>query len=435
MIKRTALLILIAFISFLHLKLLAQTQKIGKIEFADDIDTPKDILETVADLHSGEEFTNSKLEKAIQNLKNTTVFNPVTAELKENPNEPGTVDIFFKMEKKWTIIPYILFGSGGGTTYYALGIFDTNFLNRLYTTNISFKMENNEPNFSASFVNKYTLGLPLITGISAQLENRKEIYYTSNNIINGYVSFQQTNINPYASWKFCDYFILGGGIEFQDSYNINDDLSSSEVSINQQNNIANPNSYSTIALQGRVTLGKIDYDDLTENGIILNSITNTTAGMYQGNNQGDDFTDTSNTILGFYSIKSLKNSYLAFRLGNTMTTSDNPIRQYYIGGLDKIRGFNYSQFNGKVAFYSNYEFRYTAWEGKHIALQLVPFFDLANVANTLNQVFSQESASSYGFGIRIPLKKINKIAVRLDFANTITPFKMNGVSFGLMQFF
>jgi outer membrane protein assembly factor BamA len=435
MIKKAALLIFIAIIFIPHPKVFSQTQKIGKIEFSKDIDTPYDILKTVTELQTGEEFTNSKLEKAIQNLKNTTVFNPVIAEIKENPNVPGTVDILFKMEKKWTIIPYIIFGSGGGTTYYAIGVFDTNFLNRLYTTNLSFRMENNEPNFSASFVNKYTLDLPLITGISAQLENRKEIYYTSDNQINGYLSYQQSSINPYALWKFYDYFLLGGGFDFQDSYHINGDLSSSESNTNQQNNIAAPDSFSTIALQVRFTLGKIDYDDLAENGIILNSISNTTAGMYQGNNQSDDYNDTSNTILGFYTVPSLKNSYLALRLANMITTSDNPIRQYYIGGLDKIRGFNYSQFNGKVAFYSNFEFRYTTWEGKYIALQLVPFLDLTNVGNTLNQVFSQQAASSYGFGIRIPLKKINKIAIRLDFAETITPFKMNGVSFGLTQFF
>lgn len=431
MIKKIILFIIFIINFNFNLKIFGQEQIIGKIEFHDNVDIPEDILTSVIDIKSGDEFTQSKLEKAIQNLKNTTIFNPVTAETTKDPKQPNIINITFQMKKKWTIIPYIIAGSGGGTSYYAFGVFDTNFLDRLYIVNFNYRIENNDPNYSIGFTNKYTFGLPLITGINAYINNKKDTYYTSSNQINGFVSYQASAINPYAVWQFHDYFLLGGGILFQNFHSINQNLTESEVSTNQQNNIENPKQYSSTAIQARLTLGKINYDDLTENGIILNSVSNTTIESLSDEN----YSEISNTILGFYAIKNLKNSYLGLRIGNNITNSNNATRQNFIGGLDKIRGFNYSQFNGKIAFYSNYEFRYTMWEGNYIALQLVPFIDIANVADTLNQVFSQQSASSYGFGIRAPLTKINKIAFRLDFAKTFSPFKMNGVSFGLMQFF
>ena len=435
MLKKNIFLLIITIICLKYKIIYAQNKKIGKIKFSGNDKTSESVLNSVINIKEGDEFSNFKIEMAIQNLKNTTVFSSIHSEVTADPKNQNSINILFKVEEKWTMIPYLIFGSGGGSNYYAIGIFDSNFLGRLYTTNLNFKIENDEPNISFNFIKNYTIDLNLITGMSAQFNSKKEIFYNSDNQINGYLSYQETRINPYALWKFCDYFLLGGGISFEESSNINNDLSADEIGLNKKNNIKNQNSFATVSLQTRMTLGKINYENLSQNGAILTSIANSTAGMYQSNSQGDDFTSFNNTILAFYNIYSLKNSYFAFRLGSLITTSENPIRQYYVGGLDKLRGFNYSQFNGKSAFFNNYEFRYTAWTGNYIALQLVPFFDLGNVGNALNQVFGQQSATSYGFGIRIPFIKINKIAFRLDYATTLTPYKMTGISFGLTQFF
>jgi outer membrane protein assembly factor BamA len=420
---------------FIFSECFSETRKIKEIEFKGNDNTSIETLKSITQLKSGEEYNKSKIDNAIQNIKNTTVFTNVTAEIievKENKNE---IKIVFNMEKKWTIIPYLIAGSGGGTSYYSVGVFDTNLFNELYIANFNIKVENNKPNLSLSLLDNYAFDNNVIMGIIANVINKKDIYFDSNNKEIGYISFKGSSINPYFLWKFTDYFDYGGGILYQESSEINDILSTDEVNINQQNNIKTPYSYTTVSLQSRLNLGIINFNELTQSGVQFTSLINSTAGLNLTNSNKEDYNETTAIILGFYPISFLKSTYIATRLGFYGTDSNNPIKLTFLGGLDKVRGFNYSQFNGKTAYYLNFEFRYTAWEGNIFAFQVVPFFDMANTGNDVNQIISKQSASSYGMGIRIPFKNINKIAVRIDYAQTITPFKLNGLSFGLTQLF
>ncbi len=413
----------------------SQTKIIKGIEFKGNENTSIDKLKSITQLNSGEEYNKSKIDIAIQNIKNTTVFTNVTAEIKESTENKNEINIIFNMEKKWTIIPYIIAGSGGGTSYYSVGVFDTNLFNEFYSSNLNIRVENNKPNISLSLVDNYAFENKVIMGTIANVINKKEIYFDTNNKEIGYISYKGSSVNPYFLWKFNEYFAYGLGVLYQEFSEINDILSNDEVNTNQQNSIKMPYSYSTVSLQSRLNLGIINFNDLTQSGVQFTSLINTTAGLNLTNSNKEDYNDTTITILGFYPISFLKSTYIASRLGFYGTDSKNPIKLSFLGGLDKLRGFHYSQFNGKTAYYLNFEFRYTAWEGNIFAFQVVPFFDMANTGDDVNHIISQQSASSYGMGIRIPFKNINKIAVRIDFAQSITPFKINGYSFGLTQLF
>ncbi|MBX9838071.1 MAG: hypothetical protein K2X69_07105, partial [Silvanigrellaceae bacterium] len=73
------------------------------------------------------------------------------------------------MEKKRTIIPYIIAGSGGGTSYYSVGVFDTNLFNELYSSNLNIRVENNKPNISLSLVDNYAFENKVIMGTIANV--------------------------------------------------------------------------------------------------------------------------------------------------------------------------------------------------------------------------------------------------------------------------
>nr|BFD32181.1 hypothetical protein GTC16762_17990 [Pigmentibacter ruber] len=406
----------------------AEEKIIKKIEFNSDSDIPKDSLKYIIELEEGEVFSQSRLDNDIQNLKNTTVFSKVTVQVDEDKEK--TIKITFNLEKKWTFIPYFIAGSGGGTSYYSFGLFDSNFLNNLYTFNINYKIENGESNYSISFANNYAFRNNFINGASANIINKKITYFKNEEKI-GYYSFEEHLFNLFSLYKLNNYINFGGGIAFKEAIKINSQLSSDEIATNNSNFIKNPSGYSSFGLQSRVQIGKMDYQEITQEGILINNITNS---YFSQNSSDENFNDENFQLLGFVELPSIRDSYFGTRIGLQSTNSKNPVNEFYLGGLDKLRGFNYTQLTGRNAYYQNIELRFTLYKNNYIAFQFVPFFDYGNTADQFDDLF-HNIYSSVGVGIRIPLMKINKIAFRLDYATTVSQFKMNGFSFGLLQFF
>jgi hypothetical protein len=132
---------------------------------------------------------------------------------------------------------------------------------------------------SLSLLDNYAFDNKVILGTIANVINKKDIYFDSNNKEIGYISFKGSSINPYFLWKFFDYFDYGGGILYQEFSEINDILSNDEIITNQQNNIKIPYSYTTVSLQSRLNLGIINFNDLTQSGIQFTSLINSTAGL------------------------------------------------------------------------------------------------------------------------------------------------------------
>ena len=177
MFKNKFILAIIVIEIFIFSECFSETRKIKEIEFKGNENTSIETLKSITQLKSGEEYNKSKIDNAIQNIKNTTVFTNVTAEIievKENKNE---IKIVFNMEKKWTIIPYLIAGSGGGTSYYSVGVFDTNLFNELYIANFNIKVENNKPNLSLSLLDNYAFDNNVIMGIISNVINKKDIYF------------------------------------------------------------------------------------------------------------------------------------------------------------------------------------------------------------------------------------------------------------------
>jgi hypothetical protein len=50
-------------------------------------------------------------------------------------------------------------------------------------------------------------------------------------------------------------------------------------------------------------------------------------------------------------------------------------------------------------------------------------------------MFSNYTGVSVGTGIRILPLKVNRVALRIDYAYTLNPFHTYGFNFGLLQFF
>ncbi|WP_186648823.1 POTRA domain-containing protein [Fluviispira vulneris] len=414
---------------------------IKSIEIEGNTQTGEDIILEQITLKENSKFSLKNLASTVQNLKNLQIFLKIDIKFYQLNKDVDDIYIKIEVDEKWTLLPYFLTGSGGGSSYLVVGLYDTNFLGRLYTFNFTYGCKNDNCSTFIFFRNPNVLGGPVNLVINGARQH--DIYNTYDNKrkVLGSFSSKRNMLTSYADVKLRDNLFLGGGFIFYD-YNIDTDgLNDTEINTNIKNNFKLPNSTSSLAAEARITLGSINYDGILSNGVNFVSILDSTANVYT--NPDDNYTSLNNTVLlfsphiplGLFDIPLPRLSYFALRANFSMTSSDVLSQQYFLGGLDKIRGFYDNEFSGKFAWYGNFELRIPSYVGDYLTLQHALFTDIGNATNSFANLASSQTASSIGIGIRFLPMKINRVAIRLDYAYTLTPFHTFGFSFGLLQFF
>jgi outer membrane protein assembly factor BamA len=107
---------------------------------------------------------------------------------------------------------------------------------------------------------------------------------------------------------------------------------------------------------------------------------------------------------------------------------------YYLGGLDRIRGFHDNRFAGRYHWLSNSEIRVPVFRRPSYIIQSVGFLDLTSVGENFKDLDSL-TASSLGAGIRLILPKLYRFVIRMDYAKPIKKDDDMNISFGVQQFF
>lgn len=412
---------------------------IASIEFEGNNKTSDDVIEDNLDIRENEIFSIDKLKNSLQNLKNLQVFIKIEVEI--NLNKNNQLVIIFKVEEKWTLLPYFLAGSGGGTSYLVLGLYETNFIGRLYTFNFTYGCKNGNCSTFIYFRNPSVLGSRF--NLVTYLTREHNIFhtYSRDREVTGTFANKKDMINVFTDIKVTPSLFLGFGALFIDNEITDDGINSADTMTNKKNNYISPNTTSSIALEGRLTLGKINYDGMKVDGVNFVSILDTTGQAYDS--QIDNYSSFSSTLLyynsninlGLLTIPLPKLSYLAIRSNISVTSSDVLSQQYFIGGLDKVRGFYDGEFSGKFSSYSNFELRVPSYVNDYLAIQHSIFSDIGYAANTFPEMLSSHTGVSVGTGIRILPLKVNRVAIRVDYAYTLNPFHTFGFNFGLLQFF
>ncbi|WP_161597620.1 POTRA domain-containing protein [Fluviispira multicolorata] len=414
---------------------------IKNIEINGNTQTSDDIILEQITLKENNRFYDSDLKNTIQNLKNLQIFLNIEIKLYKLNSEENNIYLKINVEEKWTLLPYFLTGSGGGSSYLVVGLYDTNFLGRLYTFNFTYGCKNDNCSTFIFFRNPSILGGPVNLVINGARQHDIFHTYDKDRNITGSFSNKRNMLTSYADIKITNALSLGGGFIFYEN-NINTDgISNENIATNNNLNYNLPPSTTSLALEGRLTLGSINYDGIISSGVNFTSILDTTANMYT--NPQNNYTALNNTLLffhpnipfGLFNIPLPRQSYLAIRANLSLTTSDILPQQYFLGGLDKIRGYYDNEFSGKFAWFSNIELRIPSYIGEYLTLQHAIFSDAGNATEKFENIVSPRTATSVGVGIRFLPMKINRVAIRLDYAYTLTPFHTFGFSFGLLQFF
>ncbi len=377
-------------------------------------------------------FSYELYKKTITDLKNLQVFSKVRGDIYPNKDDKS-LEVVIEVAEKWTMLPYLIAGSGGGSSYFAVGLYDTNFMGRFYTFNFTYGCKNNNCSSVIFFRNPKLFGKSITYVINpAYYHQIYYIYNSSRNLVGAFSNEQAYFLTNFA-YELGDSSKVGLGILYQNNFISQSGLSVFESRNNSQQRYALPPSSSSTALEGSISVGEVDYDGLVANGVNFTSVATSTMNAYASDT--DNYTALNNTLLYFKELPLLGDSYFAFRGNVSATSSSIQSQQYFLGGLDKIRGFYDGEFVGKVTWFSNTEFRITSFMNDLIALQNVFFTDSGVAANSFSGVFQKNTAVSVGSGFRILFPNVNKIAIRVDFAYTLNPFQTWGISYGLLQFF
>ena len=178
-----------------------------------------------------------------------------------------------------------------------------------------------------------------------------------------------------------------------------------------------------------IDIGRINYTGHLTDGMILG------ASYRYGISTSEGIDNFWQTDLSLYYYKTIFNDMTyAQRLLAGFTTTDVLQYWYYLGELDRIRGFSDNRFAGRYFWLSNSELRVPVWQNDWIVIQTTGFVDIAAASEAFSQLDSIDGASA-GLGLRFILPKVYRLTVRLDYAEPIENNDNRNVSFGVQQFF
>jgi hypothetical protein len=108
--------------------------------------------------------------------------------------------------------------------------------------------------------------------------------------------------------------------------------------------------------------------------------------------------------------------------------------QYYLGGLDSIRGYPDGIVYGKKMAYSNFEMRKLLRSFKYLWFQPVVFYDVGMAGSSWDVAQDQQRAA-VGAGIRFDVPQVYRLMFRIDYAWATDGSGQQGITAGMNQFF
>ena len=108
--------------------------------------------------------------------------------------------------------------------------------------------------------------------------------------------------------------------------------------------------------------------------------------------------------------------------------------QYFLGGLDSIRGLPDGALYGTHATWANAELRHLFLKSKYLWLQSATFVDAGGAGETWRDA-SRDVRATAGFGLRFAVPQVYRLLLRIDYAWSIDGSHSQGVTAGMNQFF
>lgn len=337
-----------------------------------------------------------------------------------------------EVEERWTLIPIAKFSSGGGSSYYALGAYDINFLGN--NTEVGAQYENlNGFDAGVAWFRKpqFLKDRNLTIGMDIWSINRVRRLFTENGEENGAFTLKRNRINSFIEkrWKE-DFYSLGVQVDQHLDRVFERGLSDEQKKKNTENSFSpdEENDSTWWSLYGFI--GRLNYVNYLVDGNQLSF----KASHIQSN---ENYYQLSLKYSFYHQFKDQFNSNFAFQL--LASQSNINLRQYqnYVGGLSEVRAYEDGQFFGKSFVQANVEQRFDVFQSESFVTQGAVFVDAAGVGKTVSEAskISGNTLLSSGVGLRFISPKIFRFVARLDYAQSFSRYQNKGISFGIQQFF
>ena len=410
---------------------------LAKIEVNGLTKTNRKIVTNELDMKIGKKLNAVDFQESFNRLFNLQIFSEIDFNLKKDKNEKSVLVIDLK--ERWTLIPIAKVLSGGGSTQFTLGAFDINVLGEFIELGAQYETLNGSPGFVHWFRNPRLFGKRLRVGYDLWNVTRNRLLFTSSvpggetaQAIGGY-TVNRKRYNFFLDKEFIFWFNLGVGVDITENTASSSELGDDLISRNSQNGFLIPGELNEHAVYTYFRLGRLNIQNYLVEGI-------QTDWNFRFANEGLGGNETSRRITKntrlFFLLPYEQNIGLNLSLGHT--DSQNFQNNFFVGGLDNVRGFQDGQFFGNNFWQANAEYRISSYRSHWFVLQHVAFYDVGNVANDFETLFSdnpRDPFHSVGAGIRLISPAIFRFNLRIDIAKGLNYNQPTNISFGLQQFF
>ncbi len=432
------------FLIFLHTSLAAAAQpiependldveverevwRVSAIEIQGLMRTQRFVVERELTFRAGGIVTRSQLEESVQRLRNIGLFR--IAEYTLVPQDPSGVEtnVVILVDERWTILPFFNISAGGDLFSLLAGIYDINLFGRYLEAGGRYRRLGDTNSFLFWFYDPRFLDQRQFLGAQFWWTNRiRYLYDNSGQLEGGYLRERRSAVLT-TSRELSKDLSLGSGLVLQhDSFSY--DLVREDIAEKQRiNGLPHVQEHGILNLSA--TVGHIDEDSYLREGVQLTqsfSVSNQLWGS------SESYVESGTQLLAFKRFVGKQN--IGMRFGVGMTSAEHIENQFFLGGLDTVRGFYDSRFRGPFYWFLNSEYRIPSLDHRWLVLHHVLFFDAVGVADRSSLLWNADGASA-GIGLRIISPKIYQFVARIDYAFPLKGAGTTPLSFGVQQFF
>ena len=410
--------------------------------------THRKVVERELRFEEGGLASQRQLEESMTRLRNLGIFREVTYELITQRAEGQDVPSMSKyprrvlkltFDERWTILPAFKFGQGGGLTQFVVGLYDVNVMGRYLELGAQYDRLGYSDTFydGGGAANSYVvwfrdprfLDTFLWVGADFWSVKRMRTLYDDRGQAQGGFLLDRTMFVLRMEQEI-DWWLRAGlnlelmGDEFSSQF-----IPEDRQQLQRDNFGGLPESGTAYIVRLMGKLGRIDQDDYTYDGtLFVQSL------AHSDRLWGADlrFTQIESELRWYKTLPWRSN--VALRLGAGVSNTTQIQHLFYLGGLDRIRGFVDSRFRGSQYWSANAEWRVAPYVSRWLVLQPTAFIDAGTTADTIRGL-GQVQAATAGLGLRIISPKIYRFVMRFDYAFPLVNDVDAAFSFGAQQFF
>jgi outer membrane protein assembly factor BamA len=405
------------FASLAHAELLIEEVHVEGLTHTD----PAVVL-TELDLRVPQKISEAELQNAIQRVWNLNLFVTVKHRLERRKNQHVLV---LEVEDRWTLIPIVKFGGGGGVSYYVLGAYNPNVLGKYLELGSQYENLGGRGSVVSWFRKPHLFGdRRARLGADVWVLSRNRQFYDENrNVIGGFNTMRR-RLNVFYDYFVTDFFRPGIALDLQNDETSESGLSDETLEENEDRarDVDGEEDFHFLRLYA--TLGRQDIEEELVRGWSLSP-----SLQYQLNRAQDPLFIFRTDFLWAKVFQRRQN--LAYRLSTGHNSRTTLSQDSYLGGLEHLRGFLDSQFAATNFAFQNLEYRFPLRYGTRLTLQQVIFHDVGHFVGNEGSHLVQ----SVGTGVRLIFPKIYRLNLRLDFGVSYGEFPGKNVSFGLQQLY